>query len=170
MQRLIADTGQMATSQSDMALAQQVAQRLRQQLSGVQNVQIARPGTIYVIVNRGTVTLDGFVPDSNSKQQAEQIAKSISGVTNVKNSLNIGGAATGGNAPLGYMPPNEDQFANPQFGNQMPGNQMPGNQTPGNQIPGNEPFSGQTPENQQLGNQQPDEDQSADQQPDEGTY
>jgi osmotically-inducible protein OsmY len=165
MQRFIADTGQMATSQSDMALAQQVAQRLRQQLSGIQNVQIARPGTIYVIVNKGTVTLDGFVPDSNSKMQAEQIAKSISGVTNVKNSLNIGGAATGGNAPLGYMPPNENQFANPQLGNQMPGNQVPGNQ-----IPGNQPFSGQTPENQQFGNQQPDEDQSADQPSDEGAY
>ena len=172
MQRFIAESGQMAASQSDMALAQQVAQKLRQQLSGVQNVQVVRPGTIYVIVSKGTVTLDGFVPSNDAKQKAEQIAKSITGIQNVKNSLNIGGAA-GGNQALGYMPANEDEFAGqqsgnqPQYGNQQYGNQIrsqrSGNQQYGNQS-GNQEF-----ENQQPGDQS-DEGQSSDTQPDEGSY
>jgi osmotically-inducible protein OsmY len=158
MQRFIAEGGQTAGSQSDMALAQQVAQKLRQQLSGVQSVQVAQPGTIYVIVSKGTVTLDGLVPSSDAKQKAEQIAKSITGIQNVKNSLNIGGAASG-NQTLGYMPPDEGEFAGQQYGNQQSGNQMPGNQPSGNQGLGNQPSENQS-----------DEGQSSDTQPDEGSY
>lgn len=182
MQRFIASSGQTAGSQSDTALAQQVAQKLRQQLSGVQNVQVAQPGTIYVIVNKGTVTLDGFVPSSDAKQKAEQIAKSITGIQNVKNSLNIGGAASG-NQALGYMPADEGEFAGQEYGNQQSGNQIPGNQPSGNQGIGNQPAGNQTSGNQQYGNQsgnqgfgnqssenQSDEGQSSDTQPDEGSY
>ena len=174
MQRFIAESGQTAASQSDMALAQQVAQKLRQQLSGVQNVQVVQPGTIYVIVSKGTVTLDGFVPSSDAKQKAEQIAKSVTGIQNVKNSLNIGGAA-GGNQALGYMPADEDEFAGQQYGNQPQyGNQQSGNQISlGNQMPGNQQYGNQSG-NQGFGNQQPgdqsDEGQSSDTQPDEGSY
>ncbi len=119
----IAQSGQMASS--DMAIAQQVAQKLRQQLPGIQNVQIETPGTIYVKVANGTVTLDGFVTNNDAKRNAEQIAKSISGVQNVKNSLNIVGTSE----TLGYMPADEDQAMNQnqQFGNQF-GNQQYGNE------------------------------------------
>jgi len=197
--RFIAEPGQMGTSQSsqaDMALAQQVAQKLRQQLSGIQNVQVIRPGTVYVMVNQGTVTLDGFVPDSNSKRQAEQIAKSVSGIQSVKNSLNIS-AGTGGQA-LGYIPADQDQSMNQQYGNQQFGNQQFGNQQSGNQALGympadedqsaNQQYGNQSTGNQSMGNQQygnqqfgnqagnqqfsdqgADEDQSASDQPDDGT-
>jgi hypothetical protein len=187
--RQIAESGQMATgqsSQSDMALAQQVAQKLRQQLTGIQNVQVARPGTIYVIVNKGTVTLDGLVSSNNLKQKAEQVAKSISGVQNVKNSLSIS-AAAGGSQAFGYIPPDEDQQGASQYGNQQFGNQRFGNRS-GNQslgyIPpdedqsetqpyGDEQLGDQSSTDSQFGNQmgnQPsDEDQSGNGQPDEGT-
>lgn len=162
MQRFIGDSGRTAASQSDMALAQQVAQKLKQQLSGIQNVQVVRPGTIYVIVNKGTVTLEGFVPDNNAKQKAEQIAKSITGIQNVKNSLNIGGA--GSNQALGYTPPEEDEFAGQESVNQ----QRYGNQRRGNQQSENQ-FGNQGSEDQQS-ESQTDEGDLGDSQPDDGSY
>jgi osmotically-inducible protein OsmY len=141
----IAESGQPTSSQSDMTLAQQVAVKLRQQLPGMYNVQIETPGTIYVKVSNGTVTLDGFVSNNDAKRNAEQIAKSISGVQNVKNSLSIVGI----NETLGYPPADEDQSANQnqQFDDQQFGNQDT---------------------NQQFGNQQSDDQSGADQ-PDDGT-
>lgn len=118
--RQIAESEQMAggkSSQSDMAIAQRVALKLRQQLPSFYNVQIATPGTIYVKVSNGAVTLDGFVSNNDARRNAEQIAKSISGVQNVKNSLSIVGI----NQTLGYTPADEDQAANQdqQFGDQQ---------------------------------------------------
>ncbi len=112
-----------AMSQSDIALAQQVAQKLQQQTG--QRVQIETPGTIFVKVSNGIVTLDGFVSSSNIKQQAEQVAKSISGVRSVKNSLNIG--AIGEGQAFGYMPP-QGQPGFQQFGNEPYGSQFGGQQ------------------------------------------
>jgi osmotically-inducible protein OsmY len=101
------EQAQAGTSQADLALAQQIAQRLRQQLTGIQNIQILRPGTIIVKVSGGTVTLDGFVPDNNTKQRAEQVAKSISGVQTVRNTLGIS-AGTGDDQAIGYIPPRSE--------------------------------------------------------------
>jgi osmotically-inducible protein OsmY len=108
--RQIAENGQTADGQSgrsDMALAQRVALRLRQQLPSFYNVQIATPGTIYVKVSNGAVTLDGFVSTDDARQRAEQVAKSIRGVQNVKNSLSIVGI----NRTLDYAPTNDDPAA-----------------------------------------------------------
>ena len=151
--------GQMGTgpsSQSDMALAQQIAQRLRQQLTGIQNVQVARPGTIYVIVSKGAVTLDGLVSNNNQKQKAEQVAKSVSGVQNVKNSLSISAGSAGSQA-YGYMPSGQDQGAGTQYLDQPYGNQQSGNQYSNQQ-------SGNRSGNQAFGYIPPDEDQSGMQQ------
>ncbi len=108
--------GQMGFSQSDMTLAHQVTQRLWQQLTGFQNVQVMTPGTIYVKASNGTITLEGYVPDNRVKQQAEQLARAITGVQNVRNSLSIAPAA--GASAMGYIPgsqPEEEQFENEQF-------------------------------------------------------
>ncbi len=115
------------SSQSDMAIAQRVAMRLREQLPSFYNVQIATPGTIYVKVSNGTVTLDGSVSNNDAKRNAEQIAKSISGVQNVKNSLSIAGI----NQSLGYMPADEDPSANQnrQFDDQQSYDQSEADQT-----------------------------------------
>jgi osmotically-inducible protein OsmY len=105
--RQITESGQMAasqSSQSDMALAQRVALKLRQQLPSFYNVQIATPGTIYVKVSNGAVTLDGFVSNDDARRSAEQIAKSVRGVQNVKNSLSIVGI----NQTLDYAPTDDD--------------------------------------------------------------
>jgi osmotically-inducible protein OsmY len=128
--RQIAESGQMAagkSSQSDMATAQRVAMKLRQQLPSFYNVQIATPGTIYVKVSNGTVTLDGSVSNNDAKRNAEQIAKSMSGVQNVKNSLSIVGI----NQILGYTPADEDQSANQnqEFGDQQSYDQSEADQT-----------------------------------------
>ncbi len=170
----IAGSGQMGAAQSgqsDMALAQQIAQKLRQQLTGVPNIQVARPGTIYVIVNKGAVTLDGLVSSNNLKQKAEQLAKSVSGVQNVKNSLSIYAAAPGSQA-YGYVPGDEDQAGAAQYGNQRFGN-MSGNRQSGNQfgyMPPDEDQSGMPQfENKEFGNRSSMEDQAGDDQPDEGT-
>jgi osmotically-inducible protein OsmY len=104
----VAENRQSTSGQSDMAIAQRVALKLRQQLPSFYNVQIATPGTIYVKVSNGAVTLDGFVSNNDARRNAEQIAKSISGVQNVKNSLSIVGI----NQTLGYTPGDEDQSAN----------------------------------------------------------
>jgi osmotically-inducible protein OsmY len=105
----------MGTSASDVALAQQVAQKLQQQLSG-QRVQLIRPDTIYVTANQGTVMLYGFISDPSVKQRAGQVAQSVSGVSNVRNSLStISG--TGDSSALGYIPGQEKQWGNPQSGN-----------------------------------------------------
>ncbi|MCL5281447.1 MAG: BON domain-containing protein [Planctomycetes bacterium] len=160
MRQIAAPSGQTATgpsSQSDMALAQQVAQRLRQQLTGIQNVQVAQPGTIYVMVSKGTVTLDGLVSNNNMKQKAEQVAKSISGVRSVKNSLSIGAGATSGQA-YGYLPPGQDQGASAQFMEDQYGDQQSGNMS-GNDQYGNEQFGNDQYGNEQFGNEQPEDEQ-----------
>jgi osmotically-inducible protein OsmY len=123
----IAAESNQAMSQSDITLARQVAQQLHQQTG--QNVQIETPGTIYVKVSKGTVTLDGFVPTNAIKQHAEQVAKSVSGVRSVKNSLNIGVAGSG--QAFGYMPPSQGQ---PGF--QQPENEPYGSQQFGTEAPG----------------------------------
>jgi osmotically-inducible protein OsmY len=103
------EQSQTGLNQSDMALARQVVQKFWQQLSGVQNIQIMMPGTIYLKVSNGTITLDGFVPDNQTKQQAEQLARSITGVQNVRNSLSI---AAGGQA-MGFIPADQGQSTRP---------------------------------------------------------
>ena len=94
-------------SGSDMALARQVVQQLQQQLSGLQNIQVARPDTIYVMAAQGTVRLEGFALDQNIGQQAEQIASAIPGAQNVANALRISGA--GAYPSYGYIPGQEQQ-------------------------------------------------------------
>jgi osmotically-inducible protein OsmY len=103
----IAEGGRPTSSQADIALAQEVGLRLREQLPSFYNVQIATPGTIYVKVDNGRVTLDGFVANVEVKQTAEQIAKSVRGVQSVGNSLSIVGI----NQTLDYTPLNEDHSA-----------------------------------------------------------
>lgn len=95
-------TGQQQESRmsaSDQKLAQQIEQRLQSQLSDA---------NINVTVSQGTATLQGSVQDNNQKQQAERIARSISGVQNIRNNLSVGGQA--GDFPaLGYIPGQEGQ-------------------------------------------------------------
>jgi osmotically-inducible protein OsmY len=125
IRQIAAQRGQTPTgrmSQSDMMLAHQAAQKLWQQLTGFQNIQVMTPGTIYVKASNGTITLDGFVSDNRMKQQAEQVVKSISGVQNVQNSLIV--AATG--TALGYIPGGEDESE--QFENELPRNEQIGDQ------------------------------------------
>ena len=91
-------------SSSDLRLAQQVASQLRQQLPPGQNIQLVQPQSIYVTAQRGTVTLHGYVQNSNQKQQAQQIVQSIQGVQNVRNDLTIlstQGAAARGSQGMG---------------------------------------------------------------------
>ena len=95
--------GRSRTSTSDMVLAQRIALELQRQLPNVQNIHVLDPHAIYVVVNQNTVTLHGHVQDRNLKQQAEQIARSISGVQNVQNQLIVAGEA-GAFPPLGYTP------------------------------------------------------------------
>jgi osmotically-inducible protein OsmY len=47
--------------------------------------------TIYVDVESGVVTLTGTVPNAAQKAKAEQIVKSVDGVTGVKNQITIAG-------------------------------------------------------------------------------
>ncbi len=94
---------------SDRMLAQRVAQQLRQQLPDVQNVQVMEPDTIYVMASQGTVILHGSVREQNLKQQAEQIARSIRGVQDVRSDLSVSTEA-GFFPHLGYTPGQEDQM------------------------------------------------------------
>jgi osmotically-inducible protein OsmY len=103
-----------SASAADMALAHQVANKLQQQLSGTAKVQVAAPNTIYVTASQGTVSLTGWITDQNIKRQAEQVAKSVSGVRNVRNLLGIG-LDTGSFPPLGYTPSQESEFGDQQF-------------------------------------------------------
>jgi len=90
---------QQPMSASDQKLAQQIQQRIQNQLSS-SNVDVS--------VSRGTATLQGSVQDNSQKQQAEQIARAISGIQSVRNNITIGGQ--GGEYPaLGYVPGQEDQ-------------------------------------------------------------
>jgi osmotically-inducible protein OsmY len=45
--------------------------------------------TIYVDVENGVVTLTGTVPTAAQKAKAEQVAKSVAGVTSVKNQITV---------------------------------------------------------------------------------
>jgi osmotically-inducible protein OsmY len=85
---------------SDQRLAQQIEQRLQNQLSNA---------NIDVMVSQGTATLQGSVQDNNAKQQAERIARSISGVQNVRNNITVGGRQSGDYPALGYIPGQEGQ-------------------------------------------------------------
>ena len=49
--------------------------------------------TINVDVNNGVVTLSGTVPTAAQKAKAEQIAKSVEGITSVKNQITVAPAA-----------------------------------------------------------------------------
>ncbi len=89
---------------SDMALARTVVQQLRQQLTGIQNIQLMRPGTIYVMAVQGNVMLHGFITNPNVKQQADQIANAVPGVRNVTDTLRVIGGAAGGYPSYGYIP------------------------------------------------------------------
>jgi osmotically-inducible protein OsmY len=131
--RQIAEGGK--SSQADIALAQQIALKLRQQLPSFYNVQIATPGTIYVKVDNGAVSLDGFVSTDDAKQRAEQVAKSVRGVRNVKNSLSIVGI----NQTLEYAPTDDDQpaYQNQPFDDQQDQDRE---QTQGDRSSQNEPF------------------------------
>jgi hyperosmotically inducible protein len=92
---------QASMSPADLALARQVVEKLHQQLSGIRNVELIRPNTIYVSARHGTVTLNGFIRNQDVPQKAAQIAKSIPGVQNVRSMLKI----MGGFAPsYGYVP------------------------------------------------------------------
>jgi len=102
-----------AVSQSDIAIARQVAQRLQQETG--QRIQIEMPGTIYVRVADGTVTLDGFVPSSNIRDRAVRVADAVQGVRHVRDSLNIG---TAGGQAFGYLAPYGTQPGYQQFGNE----------------------------------------------------
>ncbi len=95
--------GSQQTSTSDLVLAQRIALELQRQLPNVQNINVLNPEAIYVAVGQNTVTLHGHVQNRNLKQQAEQIARSISGVQNVQNQLIVAGE-TGAFPPLGYTP------------------------------------------------------------------
>jgi outer membrane biogenesis lipoprotein LolB len=48
--------------------------------------------TIYVDVENGAVTLTGSVPTPAQKARAEQVVKSVEGVTSVKNQITIAGS------------------------------------------------------------------------------
>jgi osmotically-inducible protein OsmY len=91
-------TGQQMSA-SDQKLAQQIEQKLQSQFSNA---------NINVTVSQGTATLQGSVQDSSQKQRAEQIARSISGVQNIRNNLSVGGQA-GDYPALGYIPGQESQ-------------------------------------------------------------
>jgi len=86
-----------------MVLAQRIALELQRQIPNIQNIHVLNPHAIYVLLNRGTVTLHGHVQDDNLKQQAEQIARSTRGVQNVQNQLIVAGQA-GAFPPFGYVP------------------------------------------------------------------
>jgi osmotically-inducible protein OsmY len=83
---------------TDSRLADQIEQQIHQQLPSA---------NIDVMVSQGTVMLHGSVQDQSQKQQAEQIAKSVSGVQTVQNNLTVGAAGTGF-PPLGYIPGQQD--------------------------------------------------------------
>ncbi|OHB63618.1 MAG: hypothetical protein A2Y76_03360 [Planctomycetes bacterium RBG_13_60_9] len=93
---------------SDMALAQQVARQLQQQLSGIRTVQAMRPDTIYIMARQGNVMLHGYVQDTQILQEVRQVAQSIRGVQNVQVDLSPSPEA-GLFPPLGYTPGQEDQ-------------------------------------------------------------
>ncbi len=128
--RLVADANQMATTPSDIDLAQRVAQMLQEQLRGVANVQvqIMKPNSIYVMVSKGNVTLHGLVPSNNVKNDAEKLAKAVPGVKGVKNSLTVG-TATG----------TPGQAQGQPYGAQRPGTQPPGTPPSGTQPSGSRP-------------------------------
>jgi hyperosmotically inducible protein len=96
--------GQQATmTQSDMALAQQVAQKL-QEVAGIRNVEVMKPGTIYVSARQGTIVLDGFVQNPNVTQQATRIARAIPGVRNVQSMLKVIAGPGESYPSYGYVP------------------------------------------------------------------
>jgi hyperosmotically inducible periplasmic protein len=44
---------------------------------------------VYVHARSGAVTLTGTVPDAAQSNQAEQVAKTVSGVTSVRNKITL---------------------------------------------------------------------------------
>ncbi len=108
----------MTMSPEDTALAQQVAQKLQQQLPS-QKAQVIRMDTIYVMAHDGTVSLYGMITDPGIKQHASQVAQSVSGVSSVKNMLGMT-PETGTSPALGYIPGQEDQSQDQQFGTDQP--------------------------------------------------
>jgi len=162
---------QAAGGASDQALSRQIVQRLRQQLPDIQNVDVMRPGTIYVMVVQGTVMLHGFVQDVNLSQQATQIARDIPGVQNVTSTLSVGSGT--GYPAFGYVPPESESARQPmrdqpQQDQQMQDQQMQDRQQQEQQPQGSQ--SGQQPSasQQRPGQQSPDleEDQFDEGQPD----
>lgn len=73
---------QQQMSSSERQLAQQIEQKLQQQLP---------QADIFVSVNRSTATLHGSVQQQQDKQQAEKIAKSVQGVQDIQNQIDSGG-------------------------------------------------------------------------------
>ncbi len=70
------------TSASDQRLTRQIEQKLQQQLP---------QANISVSIHQETATLHGSVPQESHKQQAEQIAKSVQGIQNIENQINVSG-------------------------------------------------------------------------------
>jgi osmotically-inducible protein OsmY len=73
-----------------------------------------------VTVSQGTATLQGSVRDQNQKQQAEQIAQSISGIENVQNNLTVSGRPS----TTGQQPTYGQQSTTGQMGQSQTGFQQ----------------------------------------------
>lgn len=99
-------SSQQPMTAADKQLSQQVKQQIQQKLPQA-NIQVS--------ANQGTITLKGSVSDQTQKQQAEQVAKSISGVQNVQNQI-----STGEYPALGYIP-GQDRQQRRQMGQRQGG-------------------------------------------------
>jgi hyperosmotically inducible protein len=64
-----------------------IAAKVKTELAA--NTGLATANDVNVEVNRGVVQLSGFVASANQKQQAEQIARRVVGVTDVRNSIQV---------------------------------------------------------------------------------
>jgi len=116
--------GRQRMNTADMILAQRVGLELQRQLPGEQTIHVLDPHAIYVAVSQGAVTLHGFVQNSNERQQAEQIVRSIRGVQTVQNQLLLASEATAF-PPLGYVPDQGTQTGRTYQGGYTTGTQQP---------------------------------------------
>jgi hyperosmotically inducible protein len=64
-----------------------IAAKVKTELAADTGLAVAND--VNVEVNRGVVQLSGFVASANQKQQAEQIARRVVGVTDVRNSIQV---------------------------------------------------------------------------------
>jgi osmotically-inducible protein OsmY len=80
---------QAAIVASDDAITEDLRRRLRQELA-------ADSLNVRAHTRDGRVTLNGRVRDERSKMKAENIARSVQGVVDVYNFIDVDGAVTGG--------------------------------------------------------------------------